>query len=111
MEKDRNDAENVGDVARSQVPLSHRLGFWTNGCVLAGWVLVLTSFLVGGSVGALFPLKMAVPIILFGTLSNALVGMLIAGASARTGYSKLSRAYISCASRETRNSSSRTALS
>ncbi len=87
MAEKRSAAEGVGDVARSQVPMSHRLGFWTNACVLSGWVLVLTSFLVGGSVGKLFPLKMAVPIILFGTLSNALVGMLIAGASARTGYS------------------------
>lgn len=86
-ETKRDRAETVGDAARSKVPLSHRLGFSNNACVLGGWVLVLSSFLVGGNIGEFFPLKMAMPIILFGTLSNALVGMLIAGASARTGYS------------------------
>ena len=77
----------VGDAARSKVPLSHRLGFWNNCFVLWGWVLVLSSFLVGGMVGKTFPLKMAMPIIFFGTLCNAIVGILIGSAAARTGYS------------------------
>ena len=77
----------VGDAARSKVPLSHRLGFWNNCFVLWGWVLVLSSFLVGGMVGTEFPLQMAMPIIFFGTLCNAIVGLLIGSAAARTGYS------------------------
>ena len=44
----------VGDAARSKLPLSHRLGFWNNCFILWGWVLVLSSFLVGGMVGTLF---------------------------------------------------------
>lgn len=77
----------VGDAARSKVPLSHRLGFWNNCFILWGWVLVLSSFLVGGMVGKVFPLSMAMPIIFFGTLCNAIVGVLIGAAAARTGYS------------------------
>ena len=77
----------VGDAARSKVPLSRRLGFWNNCFLLWGWVLVLSSFLVGGIVGEAFPLKMSMPIIFFGTLSNGIVGILIGAAAARTGYS------------------------
>ena len=77
----------VGDAARSKVPLSSRLGFWNNCFVLWGWVLVLSSFLVGGIVGQVFPLRMSLPIIFFGTLSNAIIGALIGAAAARTGYS------------------------
>ncbi|MBI4553166.1 MAG: cytosine permease [Candidatus Latescibacteria bacterium] len=77
----------VGDAARSKVPLSHRLGFWNNSLILAGWVLVLSSFLVGGLVGQAFPLRMSMPIIFFGTLCNGIVGVLIGVAAARTGYS------------------------
>ena len=77
----------VGDAARSKVPLSRRLSFWNNCFVLWGWVLVLSSFLVGGIVGQVFPLKISMPIIFFGTLSNGIVGALIGSAAARTGYS------------------------
>ena len=78
VETTRKDTGNeVGDAARSKVPLSHRLGFWNNCFVLWGWVLVLSSFLVGGMVGTEFPLKMAMPIIVFGTLCNAIIGGLI----------------------------------
>ena len=88
VETTRKDTGNeVGDAARSKVPLSHRLGFWNNCFVLWGWVLVLSSFLVGGMVGTEFPLKMAMPIIVFGTLCNAIIGGLIGSAAARTGYS------------------------
>ena len=37
--------------------------------------------------GKSFPLKMAMPIIFFGTLSNAIIGVLIGAAASRTGYS------------------------
>ena len=77
----------VGDAARSKVPLSQRLSFWNNSFILWGWVLVLSSFLVGGMVGTVFPLKISMPIILLGTLANAIIGGLIGGAAARTGYS------------------------
>ena len=77
----------VGDAARSKVPLSRRLGYWNNSIILWGWVLVLSSFLIGGIVGRAFPLKMSMPIIFFGTLSNGIVGALIGAAAARTGYS------------------------
>ena len=63
------------------------MGFWTNSIILWGWVLVLSCFLVGGLVGQVFPLRLAMPIIFFGTLSNAIVSALIGGAAARTGYS------------------------
>ncbi len=77
----------VGDAARSKLPLSHRLGFWNNSFILWGWVLVLSSFMVGGIVGDVFPLQMSMPIIFFGTLCNGIVGVLIGSAAARTGYS------------------------
>ena len=77
----------VGDAARSKVPLSRRLSYWDNSIILWGWVLVLSSFLVGGIVGQSFPLKLAMPIIFLGTLSNGIVGALIGAAAARTGYS------------------------
>jgi cytosine permease len=84
---ENTEKELVGDAARSQLPLSHRLGFWTNSFILWGWVLVLSSFLVGGLVGQVFPLKLSMPIILLGTLCNAIIGVLIGSAAARTGYS------------------------
>ena len=77
----------VGDAARSKVPLSRRLGFWNNSFILWGWVLVLSSFMIGGLVGQAFPLKMSMPIIFFGTLSNGIIGALIGAIAARTGYS------------------------
>ena len=77
----------VGDAARSKLPLSRRLGFWNNWLILTGWVLVLSSFLVGGLVGQEFPLRLSMPIIFFGTLCNGIVGVLIGVAAARTGYS------------------------
>ena len=86
-EEKENESATVGDAARSKVPLSHRLGFWNNCFVLWGWVLVLSSFLVGGIVGTVFPLKMSMPIIFFGTLCNGIIGILIGSAAARTGYS------------------------
>ena len=82
-----NESAAVGDAARSKVPLSHRFGFWNNCFILWGWVLVLSSFLVGGIVGKVFPLQMSMPIIFFGTLCNAIIGVLIGAAAARTGYS------------------------
>jgi cytosine permease len=82
-----NENSMVGDAARSKLPLSHRLGFWNNCFILWGWVLVLSSFLVGGMVGTVFPLQMSMPIIFFGTLCNGIVGVLIGAAAARTGYS------------------------
>ncbi len=86
-DKDGAQEQLVGDAARSKVPLSQRLSFWNNCFILWGWVLVLSSFLVGGMVGQVFPLKISMPIILLGTLANALIGGLIGGAAARTGYS------------------------
>jgi cytosine permease len=80
-------AATVGDAARSKVPLSRRLGFWNNFLILAGWVLVLSSFLVGGLVGQAFPLGISMSIIFFGTLCNRIIGVLIGVAAARTGYS------------------------
>ena len=87
VEADATEDALVGDAARSQLPLSHRLGFWTNSFILWGWVLVLSSFLVGGLVGKVFPLQLSMPIIFFGTLCNAIIGVLIGAAAARTGYS------------------------
>ena len=85
--EDTRQSAAVGDAARSKVPLSHRLGFWNNSFILWGWVLVLSSFLVGGIVGQVFPLRMSMPIIFFGTLCNGIIGVLIGSAAARTGYS------------------------
>jgi cytosine permease len=87
VEADATEDALVGDAARSQLPLSHRLSFWTNSFILWGWVLVLSSFLVGGLVGKVFPLQLSMPIIFFGTLCNAIIGVLIGAAAARTGYS------------------------
>ena len=85
--EDTRQSAAVGDAARSKVPLSHRLGFWNNSFILWGWVLVLSSFLVGGIVGQVIPLRMSMPIIFFGTLCNGIIGVLIGSAAARTGYS------------------------
>jgi cytosine permease len=87
VDERENENATVGDAARSKVPLSHRLSFWNNSFILWGWVLVLSSFLVGGIVGQVFPLKMSMPIIFFGTLCNGIIGVLIGSAAARTGYS------------------------
>ena len=77
----------VGDAARSKVPLSHRLSLGNNLFVFTGWVMVLSSLLVGGAVGKEFRLVDAIPIIFFGTLANGIIGMMIASIGARTGYS------------------------
>ena len=77
----------VGDAARSKVPMSHRLSFANNIFLFAGWVMVLSSLFVGGAVGLKFPLKDAIPIIFFGTMANAIIGMMIASIGARSGYS------------------------
>ena len=87
VDEGASDERPVGDAARSKVPLSQRLSFWNNSFILWGWVLVLSSFLVGGMVGQVFPLEISMPIILVGTLANGIIGVLIGGAAARTGYS------------------------
>ncbi|MBU2602356.1 MAG: cytosine permease [Actinobacteria bacterium] len=77
----------IGEAARSKVPMNRRLGFWTNSAVLAGFVIVISSLLVGGIVGANFPPRQAVWLILFAALSNSFVAIFICGIAARTGYS------------------------
>ncbi|MCL4516124.1 MAG: cytosine permease [Firmicutes bacterium] len=77
----------VGEAARCKVPMSKRLGFGTNLSVMSGFVIVISSLLVGGIVGINFPPKLAVPIIFFAALSNSFVAILIGGIAARTGYS------------------------
>lgn len=81
-----NGAEPVGDAARSKVPLSKRLPFWSNTFVLWGFVLVISSLLVGGAVGAQLPFWQAVLVILFAGAFNTFVAVLIGVIGTRTGY-------------------------
>jgi cytosine permease len=54
---------------------------------LSGFVLVISSFLIGGIVGQQVPLKLAIPAILFGVANFTMVAILIGAIGARTGYS------------------------
>lgn len=66
--------------------MSRRLGLADNMLIMAGFVIVISSLLVGGTIGQSFPPKMAFPIILFAALSNSFVSVLIGAIGARTGY-------------------------
>ena len=78
---------NVGDSARSKVPKTRRLGFWFNFVNLAGFILVISSLLVGGTVGASFSLDYAVPILLFSAVTTVFLATIIGVIGTRTGYS------------------------
>lgn len=82
-----SEIKNIGDAARSKVPLSRRLSYWDNQFVLFGYNVVVTSALVGGIIGLSFPPRLALIIIFFAMLSNCIVATLIGGIAARTGYS------------------------
>jgi cytosine permease len=79
--------DSVGDSARSKVPRDRRLGFGFNLVNLAGFILVISSLLVGGTVGAAFPLSQAVPILLFSAVTTVFLATLIGVIGTRTGYS------------------------
>lgn len=76
----------VGDAVRSKVPRSKRLGFWTNNFILWGFVLVISSLLVGGLVGTQLPFWQAVLVILFAGVLNTTIAVLIGVIGTRTGY-------------------------
>lgn len=75
------------ESARSKVPMNARLGLGGNMVTMAGWVIVISSMMVGGGIGIAFPPKLAIPIILFACLSNCFVAVLVGSIGARTGYS------------------------
>jgi cytosine permease len=79
-------SESVGDAARSKLPLSKRLPFWSNTFVLWGFVLVISSLLVGGAVGAQLPFWEALIVILFAGAFNTFIAVLIGTIGTRTGY-------------------------
>lgn len=88
MDQDRTPAAHkIGDSARSKVPRDRRLGFGFNLVNLAGFILVISSLLVGGTVGAAFPLSQAVPILLFSAITTVFLATLIGVIGTRTGYS------------------------
>lgn len=78
--------DDVGDAARSKVPLEKRLSFGSNLVILFGFVLVISSLLVGGTIGAMLPFQQAVIAILFAGALNALIAVLIGVIAARSGY-------------------------
>jgi cytosine permease len=82
-----NQQKHVGDSARSKVPKTRRLGFWFNFVNLAGFILVISSLLVGGTVGASFSLNQAVPILLFSAITTVFLATAIGVIGTRTGYS------------------------
>lgn len=82
---DGDAAEDVGDAARSKVPMTKRLTFWGNLVVLFGWVLVISSLLVGGAVGQRVPFRLAVLAVLFAGALNGVVAVFVGGMAARTG--------------------------
>ncbi|WP_236973549.1 purine-cytosine permease family protein [Membranihabitans maritimus] len=75
-----------GDAVRSKLPQSKRLGFWSNTFILWGFVLVISSLLVGGLVGTQLPFKDAVVVILMAGAFNSIIAILIGVIGARTGY-------------------------
>jgi cytosine permease len=76
----------VGDAVRSKLPQSKRLGFWSNTFILWGFVLVISSLLVGGLVGSQLPFRQAVLVILFAGVFNTTIAILIGVIGTRTGY-------------------------
>jgi cytosine permease len=76
----------VGDAVRSKLPQSKRLGFWSNTFILWGFVLVISSLLVGGLVGSQLPFRQALLVILFAGVFNTIVAILIGVIGTRTGY-------------------------
>ncbi|MEK5442530.1 cytosine permease [Fredinandcohnia sp. FSL W7-1320] len=82
-----NQQNNVGDSARSKVPKTRRLGFWFNLVNLGGFILVISSLLVGGTVGTAFSLNQAVPILLFSAITTVFLATAIGVIGTRTGYS------------------------
>lgn len=75
-----------GDSVRSRLPQSKRLDFWSNTFILWGFVLVISSLLVGGMVGTQLPFKQAVIVILFAGALNTILAVLIGIIGVRTGY-------------------------
>jgi cytosine permease len=67
--------------------MSNRLGFFSNLMVLSGFILMVTSLLSGGSIGSVFSLNQAVPIIIFGVMTTAFMAILVGVIGTRTGYS------------------------
>lgn len=87
--EDQNFTQNIepqGDAVRSRLPLSKRLGFWPNTFILWGFVLVISSLLVGGLVGTQLPFKDAMKVILMAGVFNSVVAILIGVIGARTGF-------------------------
>lgn len=78
--------DTAGDAVRSKVPRSKRLGFWTNNVILWGFVLVISSLLVGGLVGTQLPFWQAILVILFAGVFNTTIAVLIGVIGTRTGY-------------------------
>ena len=76
----------VGDAVRSRLPQSSRLGFWSNTFILWGFVLVISSLLVGGLVGTQLPFWQAMTVILFAGFLNTVIAILIGLIGTRTGY-------------------------
>jgi cytosine permease len=58
-----------------------------NQFVLFGFNVVISSILVGGAIGMMFPPRLSLLIVLFAALSNCLVATLIGSLASRTGYS------------------------
>src|SRR5690625_3760843 len=79
-------SEIQGDLVRSRLPLSKRLGFWSNTFILWGLVLVVSSLLVGGVVGTQLSFKDAIIVILLAGLFNTVISILIGLIGTRTGY-------------------------
>jgi cytosine permease len=76
----------VGDAVRSKLPKSKQLGFWSNTFILWGFVLVISSLLVGGMVGTQLPFTQALIVIFFAGAFNTTIAILIGVIGARTGY-------------------------
>lgn len=76
----------AGDAVRSKLPQSKRLSFWSNTFILWGFVLVISSLLVGGLVGSQLPFRQAVLVILFAGAFNTTIAILIGVIGTRTGY-------------------------
>ena len=81
-----SNSESSGDAIRSKLPQSKKLGFWNNTFILWGFVLVISSLLVGGMVGSQLPFRQALIVIFFAGIFNSVIAILIGVIGARTGY-------------------------
>lgn len=75
------------DTARGRIPKSERRSLGSMLFLWFGAVLVVSSMLAGGTIGDMFPMKMVLPVLLFGELMNVIFATGTGVIASRTGFS------------------------